>query len=414
MREKIRQNKLLAMAAIFLIMIIAIVAYRAVNNMGGKEKTKTNPQVSVMELKRGDMMRHIVLSGQTIADATVVLAPKYAGKVTSVNVQLGDKVKEGQILLVQDTGDLDIAIAQGQAAAEASGADATTEQASYYANYLKTEAAYDIEKKHYERQQYLYSIGAISQDTLDNARNQYVTAKAAFDSLENQNDGSVPASVRSKQLNAAKNKYAVEALQKQRNDMIIRAPRDGIIGYRDVEVGSYLSPGSKVLTLVDNSHVYVDCALSENDAAILEAGMPVQVTIDAMGQTYSGKLVYVSPAMTSDSKTFTARISLDVSKSAVKAGLFAKTAIDIMQRKDTLCVPKEAIMSKNGETKVYVYDPETKTVEERVVTIGLLNDEEAEILSGVKEGDIIVTSNQDRLQNGMTVTLKDEDGKAGA
>ena len=71
-------------------------------------------------------------------------------------------------------------------------------------------------------------------------------------------------------------------------------------------------------------------------------------------------------------------------------------------------------MSKNGETKVYVYDPETKTVEERVVTIGLLNDEEAEILSGVKEGDIIVTSNQDRLQNGMTVTLKDEDGKAGA
>ena len=395
MREKIRQNKLLAMAAIFLIMIIAIVAYRAVNNMGGKEKTKTNPQVSVMELKRGDMMRHIVLSGQTIADATVVLAPKYAGKVTSVNVQLGDKVKEGQILLVQDTGDLDIAIAQGQAAAEASGADATTEQASYYANYLKTEAAYDIEKK-------------------DNARNQYVTAKAAFDSLENQNDGSVPASVRSKQLNAAKNKYAVEALQKQRNDMIIRAPRDGIIGYRDVEVGSYLSPGSKVLTLVDNSHVYVDCALSENDAAILEAGMPVQVTIDAMGQTYSGKLVYVSPAMTSDSKTFTARISLDVSKSAVKAGLFAKTAIDIMQRKDTLCVPKEAIMSKNGETKVYVYDPETKTVEERVVTIGLLNDEEAEILSGVKEGDIIVTSNQDRLQNGMTVTLKDEDGKAGA
>ena len=48
------------------------------------------------------------------------------------------------------------------------------------------------------------------------------------------------------------------------------------------------------------------------------------------------------------------------------------------------------------------------------MTIGLLNDEEAEILSGVKEGDIIVTSNQDRLQNGMTVTLKDEDGKAGA
>ena len=143
--------------------------------------------------------------------------------------------------------------------------------------------------------------------------------------------------------------------------MFIRAPRDGVISYRNAEVGGYLTAGSKVLTLVDNSHIYVDCSLSENDAAVLEPGMDVNVTIDAMGQSFPGKLVFVSPAMGDDSKTFMVRISLEADSSVIKSGLFAHSAIDILQKKDTLFVPKEAIMTKNGRTSVYVYDENTET-----------------------------------------------------
>ena len=191
--------------------------------------------------------------------------------------------------------------------------------------------------------------------------------------------------------------------------MFIRAPRSGVIGYRNVEVGSYLTAGSKVLTLVDNSHLYVDCTLSENDAALLTTGMPVNVTIDAMGATYNGKVVYVSPAMSDESKSYSVRISLDVAKGNIKAGLFARTSLDILQRRDTLFAPKDALLSKNGKTTVFVYNPDTETVEEREITIGLINDDEVEILTGINEGEIVAVSSIDRLKNGGRVTLESPD-----
>ena len=188
--------------------------------------------------------------------------------------------------------------------------------------------------------------------------------------------------------------------------MIIRAPRGGVIGYRDVEVGSFLSAGSKILTLIDNSHLYVDCSLSENDAALLSTGLPVSVTIDALGATYSGKIVYVSPGMGAGTKSYVARISLDIAKGDIKAGLFARTSVDILQRKDTLFAPKDAVLTKNGITTVFVYNHEDGTVEEREVKIGLINDEEVELLSGVKEGDEVVITNLDRMKNGGKVVLE--------
>lgn len=406
--KNLKNKKLQTAGVICLVFLVALIGYRFYNSQKKGRPPMEMPQVAVYELQRGDMQRHINLTGQTVADATIALAPKYAGKVTAVNVQLGDTVEEGQILLVQDTEDLDIAIQQGMAAAEASSADAVTEEANFNSGYLKAEAAFGIQAAHYERQQYLFSIGAISQDALDKARNEYVSAQAAYEALANQHNGSTPASVRSKQLTALKNKYSVDALRKQREDMIIRAPRAGVIGYRNAEVGSYLSPGSKVLTLVDNSHIYVDCALSEQDAAVLETGMAVTVTIDALGKSYQGKLVYVSPSMGDDSKTYTARISLEAAKTEIKAGLFARSAVDILQRENALCVPKEAVLTKNGQTTVYVYQPETQTVVVRQVALGLLNDSQMEIISGLQPGEMVVISNQDRLQDGMQVKLQDE------
>ena len=184
--------------------------------------------------------------------------------------------------------------------------------------------------------------------------------------------------------------------------MYLIAPRDGVIGYRAAEVGALAAAGTKVFELVDNSHVYVDCSLSENDAAVLETGMDVDVTIDALGQSYTGKLVYVSPAMDDSAKTYTVRISLDEDKSAIKAGLFARSQIDILQRPQTLFVPKEAVINKNGRVTVFVVRPD-QTVEERDVRIGLLNDTQEEIISGLADGDVVALSNQDRLKDGMTV-----------
>ena len=170
-----------------------------------------------------------------------------------------------------------------------------------------------------------------------------------------------------------------------------------------------MTAGTKVLSLVDNRHINVDCTLSEGDAAILKTGMDVSVTIDALGQDYTGRIVYVSPAMDDSSKTYQVRIELGENSDTIKAGLFAHTAIDILQRPAALFVPKEAVLSKNGRQTIFVLNPDG-TVEEREVKIGLLNDADEEIIAGLSDGEIVVLSNQDKLQTGTKVEAADSAG----
>lgn len=404
-RRMSRREIYIAGGICLLILTVAVYFYFGLQGKGTKVKiAKGNPLVETYAVHRRDMMRHIALSGQTVANANIALAPKYTGRVTAVNVRLGDHVKAGDILMVQDTGDLDISIQQNTAATQAAVADAATEAVSYNANYLKAQEAYAVLRQKYERNQYLFSIGAISQDTLDSVEQEYIASQAAFEALENQQqaNGGTPASVQSKQFIADKDAYATDALRKQRDDMMIRAPRDGVIGYRAAEVGAIATAGTKVLSLVDNSHIYIDCAIAENDAAVLEPGMSVDVAIDALGDTYTGTLIYVSPSMDDSAKTYTARIELDDENLKIKSGLFARSQIDIMQRPDTLFVPKDAVVTKNGRTSVFIVK-EDNTVEERSVKIGLLNDTEEEIIDGLDDGDCVALSNQDKLKDGTVV-----------
>ena len=399
-----RKQKIIAGGICLLMLTVALYVYLGAGQKNQQNVRRDVPVVQVQEVVRSDMGRHIVLSGQTIADASVSLAPKYNGRIAAVYADLGDWVEEGQILMVQDLADLDISIAQNSAAAGAARADAREAAATYNANIISKKNAYELAQAKYERQQYLFSIGAISQDTLDSVEAEYSAAKAAYEVLANQQAGGMAAAIESKELTAVKQERATEALEKQRADMILRAPRSGVIAYRNAEVGALAAAGTKAFTLVDTGHINVDCSIGENDAAVLQAGMAVMVTIDALGRDYAGKIIFVSPAMDEDSKSYKVRISLDTSDNTVKAGLFAHTAVDVLQRPQTIFVPQSAVLTRNGEQYVFVLLTDG-TVEKRVVKIGLLNDAFEEILEGIAEGEKVVLSNQDKLQDGMKVKV---------
>lgn len=398
-------------ASVACLAVLALALYGFLGK-SAKQKVKTGggkPLVKVVTVTRADMMRHIDLSGQTVADANIPLAPKYTGRATEVRAKLGDTVEAGDVLMVQDTGDLDISIAANDAATGAARADAREARASYDANYIKARNDLELEQSKYERNQYLYSIGAISQDTLDKVKQEYLASKATFDVLADQVQDGDAASVQSKVYTADKAEHATDALRRQREDMYLRAPRAGVIGYRNVEAGEIVSAGTKVFSLVDTSHLNVDCTLAESDAAILKPGMDVQVTVDALGEDYAGKIVYVSPAMDDTSKTYQVRIELETDDDAMKAGLFARTAIDILQRRATLCVPKEALLSRNGRQTLFVVGEDGK-VESRDIKVGLMNDAEVEILDGIEPGDTVVVTNQDKLQDGKKVETEPYEG----
>lgn len=361
------------------------------------------PAVKLTVLAKADLSKTIQLTGKTVPEAQVDIAAKYSGKISQVLVALGQSVTPGQVLLVQDTSDVEAALAQNSAALRGAGADALQSDAAFQASYHKAKADYDRAETNAGRYRSLFEMGAVSKEALDKVEQQLTAAKADLDIWSNQLVGGSAASVVSKQAVFERATAAVEALRQQRSDMIIRAPRAGVIGFRQAEVGNLAQAGQKLLSIVDNSKIYVDCSVSEKDIGQIALDTAAQVSVDSLGKTYTGKVIYISPAMDSATQAFTIRLALDAVDDSLKAGMFARTDVTVVLRKDTLNIPKEAVVCLNGKDRVFVIDANNQA-QERMVKLGFRNDNSIEILEGVSEGEKVAITNIARLKNGSVIT----------
>ena len=396
-------KKKLGIVLILICVVIGGFHYFMNRNAVQKGKDIAKPEVVVYTVQRQDMMRRISLYGETVAQANIDIAPKYTGRISEVCVSLGQVVKEGDILLVQDTGDLDLSILQNTAASRQAEAEAKEAEATYQASYDKESANYENDKTNYERYATLYEQGAVSKEEFDRVSQQMIASKSALDTLRNQEmTGAIPATIEAKNAAWQKSQKGSEMLAKQRNDLILYAPRSGVIGYRNAEVGAIAQAGQKVLSLVDNSNIYIDCELSEIDVAAVKVGLPVDINIEALGDRYQGEIIYVSPAADSTTKHYAVRIVLKNIDERIRSGMFARTELFSLQRKETLVIPKEALIERNGKYFIFIIDEADKAME-REVSIGLRNDESVEILDGISEGDVIAVSNLARLKNNVAV-----------
>lgn len=406
MRHQFLANKkaklfiLIGMAIVFCAGIAIFARTHAVSKQGSSNKVQTT--VNVASVQRTALLKRISLTGQTIPEAQVDIAAKYQGKVTAVNIGLGQIVSPGQVLIVQDTGDADIAIRQNQAAYQQAAADAMTSEVSFNANFDRANADYHKALASYQRSKTLYDMGGISRGDLDVSEQQVADAKAAYDTLANQMQSGVATAIQSSRAAAVKAQQSVNVVEKQRDDLVLRAPRAGMIGYRQVEVGDIVSAGQKLLSIYDNSNIYVDCQVSEQDLGAVSIGLGVDVQIESLGKTVPGKIIYISPAIDSQSLAFSVRIALINPDPSVRAGMFARAAINVPLRQNTLVVPKDAVLEKNGSYYVFVVNAQN-VIEQRMVGVGARGDQAVEILNGLNEGEQIAINNLSRLRPELVI-----------
>jgi len=402
-----KRKKIIVTSIVVLLLLAIIVGMQIKRNSSLVNSNATNNKLQttadVLAVPRIGLMKRISLTGQTVPEAQVDIAAKYAGKITAVNSKLGQWVSKGDILIVQDTGDADISILQNQAAYSQATADAVTSDVSYHASYDKAKADYRTTSVDYQRYKDLYNQGAISREALDTSEQTMLGAKSALDALANQmNSSSVPSAILSAQAAALKAQHTVSAVEKQREDLVLRAPRSGMIGYRLAEVGDFATVGQKLLSIVDNSAIYVDCQISEQDLPAMRLGMDVNVQIESVAKTFAGKIIYISPSNDSTSQAFSLRIALTNIDDSVRTGMFTRTIINTIVRPNTLVLPKSAVLAKNGGNYVFVANAQN-IVEQRTVQLGAISDDNIEILGGINENELVVTSNLSRLKSGMTI-----------
>lgn len=401
------RNKLVAFGLVFLLACAGIYVISHSDRAAKSSSALTNASVQSYRAERRDMMRTISLSGQTVPLAQVDLSTKYAGNITAVYVDLGDTVEPGQVLLEQDPVDTSLQLSQNRAAWAQAAAETKSAQSQFYSDLQKAQVEYATAKMNYNRYVILKDEGAVSQKDLDTMYQALIVAKAALDNLQLQNVGDTPALIAGKQAAQAKAKYTVDSLSKQLEDLTIRAPRHGVISYRNAEAGAMAAANTKVLTITDTSGIYIDCPVAEADVAAIQPGMTVSVSVESLANTYDGTITYVSPAMDPTNKTYIVRITLSNPDNLLRGGMFAQSSLEVLQRRNTLFVPKDALVEQNGVSQLYVINPDS-TIAIRTVKTGLRNDNYVEILEGLSDGEQIATTNLARLRDGVSVTIEKE------
>jgi multidrug efflux system membrane fusion protein len=194
---------------------------------------------------------------------------------------------------------------------------------------------------------------------------------------------------------------------------LVRAPFDGELGVRHVEVGQFLTAGTQIVTLTDLTTLYANFTVTEKDSAALKVGQTVRVAVDAYpGRTFEGKINAIEPQIATDTRNIRVQATLDNPDRILKPGMFTTTTVVLPDKPPVVTVPETAVDYTLYGDSVYLItekkDDDGKTSLSAVRTFvrtGNRINGRAEILSGLKAGDRVVAVGQLKLQSGAAVAI---------
>ncbi len=186
----------------------------------------------------------------------------------------------------------------------------------------------------------------------------------------------------------------LEKTRKVQQTVTFYSPQAGVIDGLKIREGFYVKPGNTLLSIGQLEQVWVEAEVFERDAALVKEGLPVSMTLDYLpGKEWVGVVDYVYPTLNSKTRTLRVRLKFDNTDYQLKPNMFAQVSIHVNQTQSTLLVPKEAVIRTGKQDRVVLAlgEGQFKSIE---VTIGRVDKESIEILDGLTEDDVIVTSAQ--------------------
>ena len=408
LKVQIQEHKKASLLGICVIGIAAFMAGKSLLLQPKPVRKAVKPLVHTMQLVKQPMYRNIKLFGQIKPEARIDIVNKYAGVMEAVHVDLGQRVETGQLLAQQRLADAEAEVLKTQARFQEANANAATYDTDYTANIARYEADYKLAIVNADRYERLYKMGAVSQYERDAMQQTMVNKKALFEELAMQRRFANKPSTVYRQEQVAERRYQEYMIaQNKYKDMLFHAPRSGIVVYRNAEEGAYVAAGTKLLSILDDSGYKVDCDLNEADASAAPLGAQVQLLVESLGEECRGTVVFVSPDRSKESNKFYLRVRLDEWPASLKAGLFARGEMKLLQKQSALVLPKGSLYDRNGKYYAYVLKADRK-VEQRALVLGVSNEQEVEILKGLQEGDLVILDNLSRLRPGMSVDVAEE------
>jgi membrane fusion protein (multidrug efflux system) len=331
------------------------VAGKAVDGKGaggkGPEKGPGGPvPVEVVELRPAPVQESITAIGSLRSNESVVLRPEVSGRIATIGFRDGQPVRRGQLLV---------------------GLDATLNEAEV----AQARAEFDLATSSLRRTEDLASKNFVSSSAQDQAASNVQVAEAKL-------------------------RLAEARLAKMR----IAAPFDGIVGIRNVSIGDYVKDGAELVNVEDIRTLKADVRLPERYFPHLKAGLPVELTADALpGSRYAGAIDAINPRVDASGRSLEVRARLDNTDGRLRPGMFARVKVLLGERPNALMVPEEAVVPLGDDFFVYtVADGKAKRVR---VKLGVRREAQVELLEGVRAGEQVVTAGIRVQRDGQPVRV---------
>ena len=329
-------------------------------------------------------------TGTVRARTTATISSKLMGYAREVRAQIGDRVREGQPLVVLDARDLDTSVARAEAGREeVKSAIPEAESAVALAR-----AQLDLAQVTFHRMQDLLNKRSITNQEYDEASARLKAAQAALDM----------ARARRTQLDAkmAQIEQEVRAAGIQRGYSEIIAPFSGTIITKSIDPGTLAVPGAPLFTIERDGAYRLEASVEESRLSLARVGKTVSVTIDGIDRTFPARVAEVVPSVDAAARTGTVKIDLPLLP-GLRSGLFGRALFDTGGRK-VLTVPSAGVMERGQLQSVYV--AENNIAHTRLVTIGTRVKDRVEVLSGLNQGDRVIVPIPTGLADGAPIEVR--------
>ena len=353
------------------------------------------------------------------------IVPKITAPVKKFYVNRGSRVHKDQLLAVLENQDLAAAREENKGAFEQAEATYVTSTAASLPEEIQKATSdtqfakeqYDAEQKVYDSRQELFKQGALPRKDMDQAgvaltqaRAQYELAKRHLDSLN--------AVVKQQelkgfegQLSSAKGKYM--GAQAQYSYSEIHSPIDGFVTDRPLYPGETPAPGVPLLTVMDTSSVTARAHIPQHDAALLKVGDEASIEVPGIEKPVDGKVTLVSPALDPNSTTVEVWVQVKNPHQTLKPGTSVRLSMVAKSVPDALVVPAASVLTgPDGATTVMVIGSD-QHAHQTAVKVGIKQEDNVQIVEGLKEGQNVVASGAYGLPDNSKVSVdagdKDKD-----
>jgi len=356
----------------------------------------------IAPVTRGDLASTLTVAGEFQPYQEVELHAKVSGYIRRINVDIGDRVKSGQVIATLEVPELNAQVAGSQAEVKHSQSEiarAQSEVTLAEANYTAIHAAYTRLAEAAKRRP-----GLVAEQELDDSRAKDADAQAKINVAK--------AALDATQEQLGVSKADNQRVQSLEDYSVVTAPFTGVITMRYADVGSLIQAGTTsntqsmpVVKVAQSDLLRLRMPVPEEDVPFIKIGGDVQITLQNTGKIIPGKIIRFTRELAESTRTMLAEVDVPNPDLTLSSGMTAETTIVLQAQKNVLTVPAGAVLKADGQAYVLIVGANNK-VQKVPVTLGIQGSDRVEITQGLAEHQSVIVSGQANYEPGQTVLPK--------